>query len=154
MRAPLPERAVRLLPARVARLRVERAGHAPRLVWRVARVGGRRRIDEVTNGGGVQDVGAVIEVDQVRQGHRRVCDDQRHVPVRAEAQHLVPRVAGGEPKGPRPGIIGPVTAPAQAQLLDDKPGDGLGITFPLVHVCRGERDTVDVAPFVTDDESR
>ena len=47
---------------------------------RVARVGGHRRIDQVTNGGGVQDVGPVLEVDQVRQGHRRVRDDQRHVP--------------------------------------------------------------------------
>ena len=77
---------------------------------RVARVGGRRRIDEVANGGGVQDVGTALEVEQVRQGHRRcVRDDQRHVPVRAPAQ-----------------------------LLADKPGERLGITFPLVHVCRGQ----------------
>ena len=75
-------------------------------------------------------------------------------PVRPEAQHLVPRVAGGEPEGPCPGRIGSVPAPAQAQLLDDKPGERLGITFPLVHVCRGKRDSVDVAPFVTNDESR
>ena len=45
-------------------------------------------------------------------------------------------------------------APAQAHLLDDKPGERLGITFPLVHVGRGERDPVDVTPFITDDESR
>ena len=56
-----------------------------------------------------QDVGAALEVEQVRQGHRRVRDDQRHVPVRA-----------------------------QAQLLADKPGERLGITFPLGHVCRGQ----------------
>ena len=73
--------------------------------------------------------------------------------MRAEAQHLVPRVASGEPEGPRPGRIDPVPAPAQAQLLDDKPGERLGITFPLVHVCRREHDPVDVAAFVTDDES-
>ena len=47
-------------------------------------------------------VGAALEVDQVRQGHRRVRDDQRHVPAGAQAQHLVPRVTGGEPEGPRP----------------------------------------------------
>ena len=120
---------------------------------RVARVGGHRRIDQVTNGGGVQDVGPVLEVDQVRQGHGRIRDDQRHVPVRAEAQHLVPRVAGGEPEEPRPGRSGPVPAPAQAQLLDDKSGERLGIALPLVHVGPGERDPVDVAPFVTDDEA-
>ncbi len=96
----------------------------------------------------------MLEVEQVRQGHRRVRDDQRHVPMRAQAQHLVPRVAGGEPEGPRPGRIGPVPAPAQAQLLDDKPGEPLGVALPLVHVGRGERDPVDVAPFVTDDEAR
>ena len=102
VRAPLLQRAVGRLPAGAPRLRVERVGLAPRRARRVARVGGRRRIDEVANGGGVQDLGAVIEVDQVHQGHRRVCDDQLHVPVRAQAQHLVPRVAGGEPEGPRP----------------------------------------------------
>ena len=69
-RALLFERAVGGLPARVPRLRVERAGLAPRRAGRIARVGGRRRIDEVANGGGVQDVGAVIEIDQVRQGFR------------------------------------------------------------------------------------
>ena len=68
-------------------------------------------------------------------------------PVRVQAQHLVPRVAAGEPEGPRPGIVGPVPAPAQAQLLDDKLGERLGIALPLVHVCRGERDPVDAAPF-------
>ena len=62
-------------------------------------------------------------------------------------EDLVPRVAAGEPEGPRPGIVGPVPAPAQAQLLDDKLGERLGIALPLVHVCRGERDPVDVAPF-------
>ncbi len=46
-RAPLLQRAVGLLPAHVPRLRVERAGLAPRHAQRVARVGGRRRIDEV-----------------------------------------------------------------------------------------------------------
>ena len=96
----------------------------------------------MANGGGVQDVGAAGEVEQVRQVHRRVRDDQRHVPAGAEAQHLVPRVAGGEPEGPRPRIVGPVPAPAQAQLLDDKPGERLGITFPLVHVGGGERNPV------------
>ena len=38
-------------------------------------------------------------------------------------------VAGGEPEGLRPGRIGPVPAPAQAHLLDDKPGERLGVTF-------------------------
>ena len=85
----------------------------------------------------------MLEVDQVRHGHGRVRDDQRHVPVRANAQHLVPRVAGGEPEGPRPGRIDSVPAPAQAQLLDDKAGERLGIALPLVHVCHGERDPVD-----------
>ena len=47
---------------------------------RVARVGGRRRIDHVPNGVGVQGVGAIIEVDQVGQWHRRVRGHQRHVP--------------------------------------------------------------------------
>ena len=70
-----------------------------------------------------QDVGAVLEVDQVGQGHRRVCDDQLHLPVRAHAQHLVPRVAGGEPEGPCSRRIGPVPAPAQTHLLDDKLGE-------------------------------
>ena len=65
-RALLLQRAVGGLPARVPRLRVERAGLAPRRARQVARVGGRRRIEEVANGGGVQDVGAAIEVDQVR----------------------------------------------------------------------------------------
>ena len=83
-------------------MRVEPVGLAPRRARRVVRVRGRRRIDEVANGGGVQPVAAALEVDQVRQGHRRVRDDQRHVPVRTEAQHLVPRVPGGEPEGPRP----------------------------------------------------
>ena len=58
----------------------------------------------------------MIEADQVHQGHGRVRDDQLHVPVRAQAQHLVPRVAAGEPEGPHLGRIGPVPAPAQAQL--------------------------------------
>ena len=62
-RAPLLQRAVGLLPAPVPRLRVERVGLAPRRARHVARVGGRRRIDEVANGGGVQDVGAVLEVE-------------------------------------------------------------------------------------------
>ena len=66
-RAPLLQRAVGRPPARVPRLRVERAGLAPRRARRVARVGGRRRIDEVANGGGVQDVGAAGEVEQVRE---------------------------------------------------------------------------------------
>ena len=65
LRALLLQRAVGLLPARVPRLRIERAGLAPRRARRIARVGGRRRIDEVANGDGVQDVGAAIEVDQV-----------------------------------------------------------------------------------------
>ena len=147
--ATLLQRAVGLLPAPVPRLRVERVGLAPCRARRIAQVGGRRRIDEVANGGGVQDVGAVLEVDQVGQGHRRVCDDQLHLPVRAHAQHLVPRVAGGEPEGPCSRRIGPVPAPAQTHLLDDKLGERLGITFPLVHVGRGERDSVDVAAFVT-----
>ena len=71
LRAPLLQRAVGGLPAHVPRLRVEPVGLAPRRAGRVARVGGRRRIDEVANGGGVQDVGAVSEIDQVRQGLRR-----------------------------------------------------------------------------------
>ncbi len=44
LRAPLLQRAVGLLPARVPRLRIERAGLAPRRARRVARIGGRRRI--------------------------------------------------------------------------------------------------------------
>ena len=98
-RAPLLQRAVGPLPARVPCLRVERVGLTPRRARRVVRVGSRRRIDEVANGGGVQNVGAAIKVDQVRQGHGRVRDDQRHVPVRAQAQHLVPRVPRRRARG-------------------------------------------------------
>ena len=75
-------------------------------------------------------------------------------PCVLQAQHLVPRVAGGEPEGLRSRIVDPGAAPAQAQLRDDKPDERLGVTFPLVHVGRGERDPIDVAPFVANDESR
>ena len=75
LRAPLLQRAVGRLPARVPCLGVERMGLAPRRARRIARVGGRRRIDEVANGGGVQNVGAAIKVDQVRQGHGRGRDE-------------------------------------------------------------------------------
>ena len=70
VRAPLLQRAVGPLPARVPCLRVARVGLAPRRARRIVRVGGRRRIDDVANGGGVQPVGAAREVDQVRQGFR------------------------------------------------------------------------------------
>ena len=49
------------------------------------------------------------------------------------------------PRGRVPDALDPVPAPAQTQLLDDKPGKRLGIALPLVHVCPGERDPVDVA---------
>ena len=64
LRPPLLERAVRLLPARVPRLRVEPAGLSPRRARCVTRVGGGRRVDELANGGSVQRVGSVIEVEQ------------------------------------------------------------------------------------------
>ena len=138
LRAPLLPLAVGGLPSRVPRLRVERAGLAPRRARRVARVGGRRRIDKVANGGRVQDVGAAIEVDQVRQGHRRVRDDQRHVLVRAQAQHLVPPVAGGEPEGPCPGRIGPVLAPAQGP-----PARRQTARAPRHHISIGQSSRLD-----------
>ena len=65
LRAPLLQRAVGLLPAHVPRLRVERAGLAPRRARRIARVGGRRTIDEVANGGGVQRVDPVPRRDPI-----------------------------------------------------------------------------------------
>ena len=48
LRAPLLQCAVGFPPARVPRLRVERTGLAPCRARHVARVGGRRRIDEVS----------------------------------------------------------------------------------------------------------
>ena len=107
---------------------------------------------EAPNGVGVQGVGAVTEVDQVRQWHRLVRGNQRHVPVRAKAKHLAPRVASGDTEVQQTGTFGTPTAPAQAQMPYDKPGDGLGIALSLGHMFRGEGDAVDVAPLVTDDE--
>jgi hypothetical protein len=54
----------------------------------------------------------MTKVDQVRQWHRRVPGNQRDVPVRAEAQYLAPRVAGGDTEVQRPRTIGTPTASA------------------------------------------
>ena len=85
----------------------------------------------------------MLEVDQVRQGHRRVRDDQRHVPVRAEAQHLVPRVAGGEPEGPRPRIIGYHQLEAVRMLVDAAGREGVGHNYLVEHSAgSGKSNTI------------
>ena len=61
-------RAVGGLPPRVPRLRVERAGLAPRHVWRIARVGSRRPIGEVANSGAVQVCLREVCPRRARQG--------------------------------------------------------------------------------------
>ena len=85
-------------------------------------------------------VDTVTEVNEVNQGHRLVRDDQHHVPLRAEARHLVPAVS----RSGRPGSLLTLAPPqirtcgfCRIRLLDRwlryapsrtrwsrKPGDG------------------------------